>query len=234
MAVDAQGESCRSLFTKLIVNIPPVNIVALVNMFISDRGFLDKILLTIETWQEGPFQFDRSPFILAVATPCKVICLLRPKERQARLHNIVKNVFPKVMQQIFKECVSPRGLQGKYKQKFITIDFTANEISLMVRLPNIDDFSIELCYKILRYENVFSEPSCKWGNVPHDTEMLKSALKFREYLMQQMTLSVGSPRKYHSYITKSFKKNRECVLKRVDSVSLSRYFYTIVPNNSEL
>ena len=70
MAVDAQGESGRSLFTKSIVNIPPVNIVALVNMFISDRGFLDKVVLTFETWQEGPF--DRDPFILAVATPCKV------------------------------------------------------------------------------------------------------------------------------------------------------------------
>ncbi|CAG2211892.1 unnamed protein product [Mytilus edulis] len=93
------------------------------------------------------------------------------KERQARLYNIVKKLFPKVMQQIFKECVSPRGLQGKYKQKFITIDFTENEISLMETLPNIDDFTIELCYKILRYENVLQEPSCKWGNVPHDTEV---------------------------------------------------------------
>ncbi|XP_052067784.1 uncharacterized protein LOC127707292 [Mytilus californianus] len=93
------------------------------------------------------------------------------KERQARLCNIVKKLFPKVMQHIFKECVSPRGLQGKYKQKFITIDFTENEISLMEKLPNIDDFTIELCYKILRYENVLHEPSCKWGNVPHDTEV---------------------------------------------------------------
>ncbi|CAC5406360.1 unnamed protein product [Mytilus coruscus] len=93
------------------------------------------------------------------------------KERQARLCNIVKKLFPKVMQQIFKECVSPRGLQGKYKQKFITIDFTENEISLMEKLPNIDDFTIELCYKILRYENVLHEPSCKWGNVPQDTEV---------------------------------------------------------------
>ncbi|CAG2184702.1 unnamed protein product [Mytilus edulis] len=41
----------------------------------------------------------------------------------------------------------------------------------MEKLPNTDDFTIELCYKILRYENVLHEPSCKWGNVPHDTEV---------------------------------------------------------------
>ena len=47
----------RSIVTKLIVNVPPV-MVALVNMFISDRGFLDKVVLTFETWQEGPFDRD--------------------------------------------------------------------------------------------------------------------------------------------------------------------------------
>lgn len=41
-------------------------------MFIFDRRFLDKVVLTFETWKEGPSPFDRDPFILAVATPCKV------------------------------------------------------------------------------------------------------------------------------------------------------------------
>ncbi|CAC5368836.1 unnamed protein product [Mytilus coruscus] len=34
------------------------------------------------------------------------------KERLARLGNIVKKLFPKVMQAIFKECVSPKSLEG--------------------------------------------------------------------------------------------------------------------------
>ncbi|CAC5391170.1 unnamed protein product [Mytilus coruscus] len=72
MAADAQGESSKSLFAKLIVNVPP-QIVALVNMIIYDRGFLDKVVLTFATWQEGPFYTDSLQLaLLAVATPCKV------------------------------------------------------------------------------------------------------------------------------------------------------------------
>ncbi|CAG2238409.1 unnamed protein product [Mytilus edulis] len=138
------------------------------------------------------------------------------KERQARLCNIVKNLFPKVMQQIFKECVSPRGLQGKYKQKFITIDFTTNEISLMERLPNIDDFTIELCYKILRYENVFSEPSCKWGNIPHDTEVAIGDDVQRILNATNDVISRKSEEISELYY-EEFQKRTQDVLKRVDN-----------------
>ncbi|XP_071146852.1 uncharacterized protein [Mytilus edulis] len=137
------------------------------------------------------------------------------KERQARLCNIIKNLFPKVMQQIFKECVSPRGLQGKYKQKFITIDFTANEISLMERYPNIDDFTIELCYKILRYENVFSEPSCKWGNIPHDTEVAIGDDVQRILNATNDVISRKSEEISELYYEEFHKRTRD-VLKRVD------------------
>lgn len=92
-------------------------------------------------------------------------------ERQAKLGNIVLSVLPKVLQTILKEYISPRGLQMKYSLKDIRTSLTESEISLMEKLPNMDDFTIELCYKILRFENLMHEPSCKWGNDPKKSEV---------------------------------------------------------------
>ncbi|XP_071146855.1 uncharacterized protein [Mytilus edulis] len=137
------------------------------------------------------------------------------KERLARLGNIVKKLYPKVMQLILKECVSPRGLQGKYQQKHITIDFTENEISLMEKLPNIDDFTIELCYKILRYENVFREPSCKWGNVPHESEVEIADDVQRILNATNDVISRNSDEISELYYEEFHQRTRD-VLKRVD------------------
>ncbi|VDI64990.1 Hypothetical predicted protein [Mytilus galloprovincialis] len=41
----------------------------------------------------------------------------------------------------------------------------------MDKLPNIDGFTVEICYKILRSENLLDEPKCKWGNLPNDTDI---------------------------------------------------------------
>ncbi|VDI17289.1 Hypothetical predicted protein [Mytilus galloprovincialis] len=138
------------------------------------------------------------------------------KERQARLCNIVQKIFPKVMQKIFKESVSPRGLQVKYQRKHIPIDLTENEISLMEKLPNIDDFTIELCYKILRYENVLHEPSCKWGNVPHDTEVAIGDDVQRILNATNDVISRKSEEISELYY-EEFHKRTQDVLKRVDN-----------------
>ncbi|XP_052102934.1 uncharacterized protein LOC127736429 [Mytilus californianus] len=94
-----------------------------------------------------------------------------PEDRRAKLGCVILRLFPKVMQIILKEYISLRGLRGKFQLKDVRTAFTKKEISLMEQLPCIDDFTVELCYKILRYENVMPEPSCKWGNIPHDTEV---------------------------------------------------------------
>ncbi|CAC5399559.1 unnamed protein product [Mytilus coruscus] len=137
------------------------------------------------------------------------------KVRRARLGDIVKRLFPKVMQKIFKECVSPRGLQGKYQQKHITIDFTENEISLMEKLPNIDDFTIELCYKILRHENVFREPSCKWGNVPHDSEV-EIGDDVQRILNATNDVIIRKSEEISELWYQEFQKRTQEILKRVD------------------
>ncbi|XP_076103272.1 uncharacterized protein LOC143072293 isoform X2 [Mytilus galloprovincialis] len=92
-------------------------------------------------------------------------------ERQAVLGSFVLRLFPQVMQWIIKEYITSRGLTEKYKQKDIRAALTASEIALMDKLPDMVDFTIELCYKILRYEHLLPEPKCKWGNVPSDEDV---------------------------------------------------------------
>lgn len=93
------------------------------------------------------------------------------KDRHARLGCIVLKLFPKIMQMILQHYETPAGLKQKYlRQKFCFV-FTEREMVLMNLLPNMDEFTIELCYKILRSENWLDEPKCKWGNVPHDIEV---------------------------------------------------------------
>ncbi|XP_071170985.1 uncharacterized protein [Mytilus edulis] len=92
-------------------------------------------------------------------------------ERQAVLGSFVLRLFPQVMQCIIKEYITSRGLTEKYKQKDIRAALTASEIALMDKLPDMVDFTIELCYKILRYEHLLPEPKCKWGNVPSDEDV---------------------------------------------------------------
>lgn len=75
------------------------------------------------------------------------------------------------MQTILKDCMSPRVLQVKYQSKDIRTTLTEHEISVMEKLPNMNEFTIELCYKILRYENLMFEPSCKWGNAPNISDV---------------------------------------------------------------
>ncbi|VDI20754.1 Hypothetical predicted protein [Mytilus galloprovincialis] len=93
------------------------------------------------------------------------------KDRHAKLGCMVLRLFPQVMQMIVRHYITPHGLERKYSKQEYHFVFRANEITVMDKLPNMDDFTIEICYKILRSENMLDEPKCKWGNVPHDVEV---------------------------------------------------------------
>ncbi|CAG2216033.1 unnamed protein product [Mytilus edulis] len=94
------------------------------------------------------------------------------KERHAKLGCMVLRLFPKVMQMILKDYITPKGLQTRFSKNDFRLVFTNNEVVLMEKLPNIDDFTVEISYKILRFEfNMLHEPKCKWGNVPHYTDV---------------------------------------------------------------
>lgn len=92
-------------------------------------------------------------------------------DRLAKLGCMVLRLFPRIMQLTLKEYITAKGLKRKYSQKDFSFVLKASEFILMDRLPNMDDFTIEICYKILRFENMLNEPKCKWGNTPHDTEV---------------------------------------------------------------
>lgn len=93
------------------------------------------------------------------------------RDRHAQLGCMVLKLFPKFMQMILKYYETPPGLKQKYLRQNFCFVFTEKEIVLMDKLPNMDEFTIELCYKILRSENRLDEPKCKWGNDPHDTDI---------------------------------------------------------------
>ncbi|CAG2223693.1 unnamed protein product [Mytilus edulis] len=94
------------------------------------------------------------------------------KERHAKLGCMVLRLFPKVMQMILKDYITPKGLQTRFLKNDFRLVFTNSEVVLMEKLPNIDDFTVEMSYKILRFEfNMLHEPKCKWGNVPHYTDV---------------------------------------------------------------
>ncbi|XP_076089018.1 uncharacterized protein LOC143059415 [Mytilus galloprovincialis] len=93
------------------------------------------------------------------------------KERHAQLGVFVLRLFPTIVQFILKDHITPGTLKRMYLNHTLNTKLTVTDIGLMKMLPNMDDFTIEICYKILRFENLIGEPKCKWGNIPHETEI---------------------------------------------------------------
>lgn len=91
-------------------------------------------------------------------------------ERHAKLGQMVLRLFPKIMQMVLKDNIKPTALKSKYRNRAIYVNLNESEQTLMENLPNIDDFTIQLCYKILRYEDLLDTPKCEWGGTPHDSD----------------------------------------------------------------
>ncbi|VDI49870.1 Hypothetical predicted protein [Mytilus galloprovincialis] len=91
-------------------------------------------------------------------------------ERHARLGQMVLRLFPKVMQMVLKDNIKPAALKNKYKKRALNTNLHDSEVTLMKNLPNIEDFTIQLCYKILRYEDLLDKPKREWGQTPHDSD----------------------------------------------------------------
>ncbi|VDI47975.1 Hypothetical predicted protein [Mytilus galloprovincialis] len=93
------------------------------------------------------------------------------KERHAKLGVFVLRLFPTIVQLILKDNITPGKLKRMFVNKTLNTVLTDTDVHLMKMLPNMDSFTIEICYKILRFENLIEEPKCKWGNIPHETEI---------------------------------------------------------------
>lgn len=76
--------------------------------------------------------------------------------------NVVLVLFPKMMQLLLQSFITPRGLLNKYNNRDLKVALTDTEKSIMEKLPQMTEFTIELCYKILRFEHLVPEPSSQW------------------------------------------------------------------------
>lgn len=93
------------------------------------------------------------------------------KERHAQLGLYVLKLFPTMMQFVFKYSIAPARLNRQFLLKTLHKVLTIDEIDLLKALPRVDNFTIDICYKILRFGSLIEEPKCKWGNIPHETEI---------------------------------------------------------------
>lgn len=138
------------------------------------------------------------------------------KDRLCELSVIGVNFLPKIMQFILKDIISPKGLKVKFKNRDLNVAFTEDENSVMSKLPNTANFTVSLCYKLLRYGNFIDEPTCKWGNIPDDTHVEISddvlrILQIRNELIQKVHEGVSN-----DYYIET-KRKMESIICRVDS-----------------
>lgn len=87
-------------------------------------------------------------------------------EIHAKIAFIVLTYFPKIMQALLTFHIAPVGLQNKYKGSVLKGILTLEEHSLIRNLPSVEDFTIDLCFKILRCEDLISVPTHDWGILP--------------------------------------------------------------------
>ncbi|XP_071149102.1 uncharacterized protein [Mytilus edulis] len=132
------------------------------------------------------------------------------KERHAQLGVFVLRLFPTIVQLILKDNITPGKLKRMYLNKTLNTALTDTDIGLMKMLPNMDDFTIEICYKILRFENLIEEPKCKWGNIPHETE-----LAIADDIQRILNASNEVITKTSEEITKNFRDSFDDNVKRI-------------------
>lgn len=131
------------------------------------------------------------------------------------LSAITVKLFPKLMQLLLKDCINPKSLNSKFKNNDLKFAFTADDFSLMSKLPKIEDFTVSLCYKILRYEKLIDEPRCKWGHIPDDTHVEISDDILRILLIGNELITKLQGNIANDYYIKT-KRKIESIICRVD------------------
>lgn len=87
-------------------------------------------------------------------------------EIHAKIAFIVLTYFPKIMQSLLTFHIGPVGLQNRYRKHALKCILTPAEHSLMNKLPRVEDFTVDLCFKILRSEDLISVPTKNLGILP--------------------------------------------------------------------
>ncbi|XP_071140272.1 uncharacterized protein [Mytilus edulis] len=139
------------------------------------------------------------------------------KERHAKLGCMVLRLFPQVMQIILRQYITPLGLKRKYEKNEYRFVLRENEIALMDKLPNMDDFTTEICYKILRFENMIDETKCKWGNVPHDDVEVEMTDDIQRIINATNLIVSIKPEEVTQNYSDKLLQNIELIVSRTDS-----------------
>lgn len=89
------------------------------------------------------------------------------EERRARLAFFVLKLFPNIMQCFASFYILKNGLSNKYcNNKRNPPVFTRTELHLLKQLPNVQNFTVQLCYKLISFEELLPSPSSGWGTFP--------------------------------------------------------------------
>ncbi|XP_071150437.1 uncharacterized protein [Mytilus edulis] len=134
----------------------------------------------------------------------------------AQLGVFVLRLFPTIVQLILKDNITPGKLKRMFVDKTLNTALTNIDIGLLKTLPNMDNFTIEICYKILRFENLIGEPKCKWGNIPHETE-IAIADDIQRILNASNEVITKTSREITKIFRDSFDDNVKRIIERVDA-----------------
>ncbi|XP_052103379.1 uncharacterized protein LOC127736829 [Mytilus californianus] len=94
------------------------------------------------------------------------------EERRARLACFVLYLFPNIMQCYLSHYIHKKGLSNKYcNNKRNPPVLTPSELLLVKELPNVQNFTIQLCYKLISFEGLLPTPSSGWGQFPDHTAL---------------------------------------------------------------
>lgn len=90
-------------------------------------------------------------------------------ERHARLASFVLYLFPNIMRCSLSHFIRKKGLSNKYcNNKRNPPVLTHTELLLIKELPKVENFTIQLCYKLISFEELLPTPSNGWGKFPYD------------------------------------------------------------------
>ncbi|CAC5403135.1 unnamed protein product [Mytilus coruscus] len=142
--------------------------------------------------------------------------LISIDERKVLIFNVVLVLFPKIMQLLLQSFITPRGLLNKYNNRDLKVVLTDTEKSEMEKLPKMTEFTIELCYKILRFEHLVPEPSSQWEVLPdEDHQEITDDIKRIVFDTNDVFNKLGEDVSNTAYET--FKGKVEGIVARIDS-----------------
>lgn len=135
-------------------------------------------------------------------------------ERRARLAYLVLSLFPDMMRDfLLHRMTIKRSFDSYCNNKRNPSVLTIAELNLIKELPSVANFTIQLCYKFISYEELLPEPSNGWGNFPNENALaLEDDIERIRHAVNEI-IAVKDGECTHNYFVKSLYKV-DCIVKR--------------------